>query len=468
MIKDMTIGSPIKLIFTFAIPVLIGNIFQQLYNISDILIVGRLIGVEALAAVGVSAPIFITLLMISFGFTGGLTVITAQRFGAKDEAGVRSSVVHSLIASIVLSLVLTVLTLFYLPQIMQIMNVPDNILTDAYRFLFVLCSGLVLVVSYNLLSGFIRALGDSKTPLYFLMFSTVLNVLLNLCFIYYLKLGVVGSALGTLTAMSLSVVLCVIYIGKKFPILCLRREDWKFNPAFMREHLNVAIPMALQFSVIALGLIIIQTVCNSFGSDTIAAFTSALRIEQLATSTLVALGFGVATYTAQNYGAGKIARIRRGVSRSSLVSLLFSLCIALLVRFGGENMIAVFIKNGDEKIINIAKGYLDISTLFYFFLGQIFIFRNALQGMGQSVIPLIASIVELVMRSFAAVYLAAQMGYVGIYYASPIAWVGAALVVSIGYWYTVRQLKYRMRAKLYRQHLEFEAELNRAESVPAE
>lgn len=464
----MTVGSPIKLIIKFAIPVLIGNIFQQLYNISDILIVGRLIGVEALAAVGVSAPIFIVLLMISFGFTGGLTVITAQRFGAKDEAGVRSSVVHSLIASTVLSLMMTLIVLFYLPQILQLMNVPDNILADAYKFLFVLSSGLVLVVSYNLLSGFIRALGDSKTPLYFLIFSTMLNVLLNFVFIYYLELGVVGSALGTLTAMTIAVVLCVWYIGRKFPILCLRREDWKFNPAFMHEHLNVAVPMALQFSVIALGLIIIQAVCNSFGSDTIAAFTSALRIEQLATSTLVALGFGVATYTAQNYGAGKIGRIRRGVLRTSLISLLFSLFIALFVRFGGENMIGLFIKNGDENIINIAKGYLDISTLFYFFLGQIFIFRNALQGMGQSVIPMIASVIELLMRSFAAVYLATKMGYAGIYYASPIAWVGAALVVSVGYWHTIRQLKYRLREKLSRQHMKLVSIQAEAETVPAE
>lgn len=468
MIKDMTAGSPIKLIMTFAVPVLIGNIFQQLYNISDILIVGRLLGVEALAAVGVSAPIFMVLLMIAFGFTGGLTVITAQRFGAKDVSGVRASVVHSLIASTILSLAMTGLTLFYLPQILHLMNVPENIWDNAYRFLFVLCSGLVLVVSYNLLSGFIRALGDSKTPLYFLIFSTVLNALLNLVLVYFTGLGVVGSALGTLTAMTISVVLCVIYIGRKFPILRLRRTDWVYNPAFMCEHLYVAVPMALQFSVIALGLIIIQTVCNSFGSDTIAAFTSALRIEQLATSPLVALGFALATYTAQNFGARKIGRIRRGVVRSSLVSVLFSISVALLVRFVGEDMIGVFIKGEKPEIIDIAKGYLDISTLFYVFLGQIFIFRNTLQGMGQSVIPMAASIVELVMRSFAAVYLASRMGYEGIYFASPIAWVGAAAVVSFGYLKMVRWFRHCLSCR--KKHFRSEdADLrSEAETVPAE
>ena len=463
MIKDMTAGSPIKLIMTFAVPVLIGNIFQQLYNISDILIVGRLLGVEALAAVGVSAD-FYGAADDSFRFYRrfdgdyGAAFRSQRRVGRACFGGAQPDC----------QLAMTGLTLFYLPQILHLMNVPENIWDNAYRFLFVLCSGLVLVVSYNLLSGFIRALGDSKTPLYFLIFSTMLNALLNLVLVYFTGLGVVGSALGTLTAMTISVVLCVIYIGRKFPILRLRRTDWVYNPAFMREHLYVAVPMALQFSVIALGLIIIQTVCNSFGSDTIAAFTSALRIEQLATSPLVALGFALATYTAQNFGAGKIGRIRRGVVRSSLVSVLFSISVALLVRFVGEDMIGVFIKGEKPEIIDIAKGYLDISTLFYVFLGQIFIFRNTLQGMGQSVIPMAASIVELVMRSFAAVYLASRMGYEGIYFASPIAWVGAAAVVSFGYLKMVRWFRHCLSCR--KKHFRSEdADLrSEAETVPAE
>ena len=444
MIKDMTVGKPTQLIVGFAIPLLMGNLFQQLYNVSDILIVGRLIGVEALAAVGASSPLFMTLLMISFGFTSGLTVITAQRFGAQDEKGVKSSVVHSLIASVVLSLCLTCVTLLYLHQFLGLMNIPENIMNDAYRFMFVLGSGLVLIVSYNLLSGFIRALGDSKTPLYFLIFSSILNILLNLVLIYFGKLGVVGSALGTVIAMAISVILCLVYMEKKFPLLRLRREDWKFDWEFMKEHLHIAIPMALQFSVIALGLMIIQSVCNSFGADVIAALTSALRIEQLATQFLVALGLALATYTAQNYGARKISRIRKGVFNCSLISLAISVVIAVTVRFGGEEMVGVFLKEGNEHIIEIARGYLNISTMFYFFLGQIFIFRNALQGMGQAFIPMLASVVELLMRSYAAVVLAHLMGYRGIFYASPIAWVGAAVVVAIGYWFTIRGLKRKL------------------------
>lgn len=464
MIKDLTAGNPTKLIIQFSIPLLLGNILQQLYNISDIIIVGRLIGVNALAAVGASAPIFFVLLLITLGFTGGLTVITAQRFGAKDEAGVRKSVTHSILASIVLSLLITIGMEIFLRPLLQIMNVPAEIMDDAYTFMAILSYGLVMIVCYNLLAGFIRALGDSKTPLYFLFFSTFLNIGLNLYLIYVLKLGVAGSALGTVIAMTIAVIACLFYIRRKFPILNLHKEDWKFDGALLMEHLRIAVPMSLQFSVIALGLMIIQSVCNSFGPDTIAAFTSALRIEQLATQPLVALGLALATYSAQNYGAGMIGRIRRGVFNCSWISLGFSIFIALLVRFVGENMIGIFIEGGNPKIIATAQAYLNISTMFYFFLGMIFIFRNTLQGMGKAVIPMTASVVELVMRSFAAVYLAREMGYIGICYASPIAWIGAAAVVIAGYYYTIRDL-HRHYLENHWRMIEHKLGLNKTEAL---
>ena len=443
MIQDLTRGNPASLIVKFALPLLIGNIFQQLYQVSDIIIVGRLISVDALAALGASAPIFFVILLVTLGFTGGLTVITAQRFGARDEDGVRSSVTHSLRACITLSIIFTILLLVFLRPILRWMNVPENIMTDAYNFMFVLGLSLPVIVAYNLLSGFIRALGDSKTPLYFLIATTLVNILLNLFLISVCKLGVIGSALGTFISISISGVCCVIYIGRRFPILRLRREDWKYNRLFMKEHMNIAVPMAIQFSVLSVGLLIMQKVCNSFGSDIIAAFTAALRIEQLATQPMVALGIAMATFAAQNFGAGMIKRIRQGVLYSSLMSISFGIFIALLVRFVGENMITVFSEDVTEKIITAGRQYLNISTLFYIFLGQIFIFRNTLQGMGQSVIPLIAGFTELLMRSFAAIWLADYIGYLGVCWASPIAWFGAAMVVSVGYFVTIRKMNRR-------------------------
>ena len=440
MIQDLTRGNPFSLIIKFAFPLLIGNLFQQLYQISDIIIVGRLISVEALAALGASAPIFFVMLLVTLGFTGGLTVITAQRFGAKDEEGVRSSVTHSLRACLVLSLTFTAILLIFLHPILRWMNVPENIMTDAYNFMFVLGLALPVIVAYNLLSGFIRALGDSKTPLYFLIATTIVNILLNLFLISVCKLGVIGSALGTLISITASGICCVLYIGKRFPILRLHREDWKYSRSFMKEHMNIAVPMAIQFSVLSLGLLIMQKVCNSFGSDTIAAFTAALRIEQLATQPLVALGIAMATFAAQNFGAGMIKRIRTGVFYSSIMSTSFSIFVALLVRFIGENMITIFSDDVTEQIVDTGRQYLNISTLFYIFLGQIFIFRNTLQGMGQSIIPLIAGFTELFMRSFAAIWLAKHIGYLGICWASPIAWFGAGTVVTIGYIVTIRKM----------------------------
>lgn len=471
MIKNMTSGSPAKLLFFFSLPLLIGNLFQQLYNITDILLVGRLIGVNALAAVGATAPIFFVFLLIAFGFTGGLTVITAQRFGAGDIEGVRKSMTHCIIASTALSVLISIILGVFLTPLLKIMNVPEEILDDAYNFMAVLTGGMVMIVFYNLLSGFIRALGDSKTPLYFLIFSTILNILFNFILIYYFKLGVIGSAIGTVVAVTISVILCLWYIYKKFPIMRIQRKNWKYDRKFMKEHLNIAIPMAIQFSVLSLSLMIIQSICNSFGPDVIAAFTSALRIEQLATQPLLALGLAIATFSAQNWGAGRVARIRQGVRSAALASLAISIFITVLVRYVGSDMISVFLKEENSFITQTGKDYLSISTKFYFFLGMIFIFRNTLQGMGNAKIPLLAGFVELGMRSFAAVYLAKVLGYQGIFYAGPIAWVGASIVVMIGYIVMVKKLK-KCKDKSYfknNQHrIGLAASANSVNQTPAE
>jgi putative MATE family efflux protein len=441
MIKNMTSGSPARLILTFSLPILIGNLFQQLYNISDTIIVGRLIGIDALAAVGATGPIFFFFLMIAFGFTSGLTVITAQRFGAGDKEGIRNSVTHCFVASTALSAFISLFLILFLKPLLRLMNVPENIMADAYNFMLILGGGTVLLVFYNLLSGFIRALGDSKTPLYFLMLSTVLNIMFNLLLIYHFKLGVVGSALGTIIAVSIAVVLCLWYIYIKFPILRLKKHNLKISAKMMKEHLDVAVPMALQASVISVSIMIVQSVCNSFGANVIAAFTSALRIEQVATQPLLALGIAIATYSAQNWGAGKLTRIRQGVRIAGLASLIISILMSVAVRYVGSDMISIFMKEPDPEIINIGHKYLQISTLFYFFLGMIFVFRNSLQGMGNGKIPLLACVTELGMRSFASIYLASIIGYTGLFYAGPIAWLGAATVAMIGYVYTIRHIK---------------------------
>ena len=456
MTNDLTIGNPLTLIIKFAIPLLLGNLFLQIYQISDMVIVGRLLGTEALAAVGSSAPIYMVFLMIAFGFTGGLTVVTAQRFGAHDDDGVQKSVFHGLLAALALSIIMTLGLIISLKPLLRIMNVPAEIFDDAYKFMYVLALSGVMIITYNLLSGFIRALGDSKTPLYFLIFSSLINIVLNFIFINNFHWGVIGSAAGTLVANTISVILCYAYMWKKYPLLRLNRRFMKYESRIMRDHLAIAIPMALQFSILSFSILIVQSVCNSFGPSVIAAFAAALRIEQVATQPLMAIGLAMATFSAQNWGANLLSRIRRGAKYAFLISTGLSIFGFILMREVGENMIGIFVNDGNNQIITIGKEYLVISTQFYFFLGLIFVFRNTVQGMGKPIIPFISSIIELSTRIFAAVYLAKVMGYTGIFYASAISWTAAGLFVTGGYVYYIRKFsKDSMRWKIgaIKQHL---------------
>jgi len=446
MINDLTVGHPLKLIVKFALPLLIGNLFLQLYQISDMIIVGHLISVNALAAIGASAPIYMVFLMIAFGFTGGLTVLTAQHFGAHDEDGVRNSVFHCLLAALALSVVMTISLIVFLKPLLRLTNIPALLFDDAYDFMYIMCLSTVMIVLFNLLSGFIRALGDSKTPLYFLIFCSLINIALNFVFIKYCGLGVTGSAMGTLVANSIAVIICFVYMWMHYPLLRLKREFMHYDAQIMRSHLNLAFPMGLQFSILSFSIMIIQSVCNSFGPDVIAAFAAAFRIEQFATQPLLAIGLAMATFSAQNWGAKLLSRIRRGVKYAFIMSTVISICGFFVIRKIGAEMIAMFIDTGSNStendvalIIDIGRQYLVISTMFYFFLGLIFVFRNTIQGMGKPLLPLLSSITELAVRAFGAIYLAQILGYRGIMYAGPLAWFAAGILVFCGYVYYIRK-----------------------------
>ena len=451
MIKDLTKGQPLKLILLFSIPLLIGNIFQQLYNIADLVIVGRLLGVEAFASVGAVAPLFFLIMFIIVGLTSGFSVITGQRFGAKDFDGVKNSVVISTFLSVFATLLFTIIFSIFMHPILNILNVPQNIYTNAYWYIEIVVLGLISATFYNLLANIIRALGDSKTPLYFLIVASVANIFLALFFIEILKLGVAGSAIAVILSQGLSVLLCLYFVKKKFPILHLKRKDWliKFDKNFYSsslEHLKVGVPMSIQFSIIGLGVIVIQSVCNTFGSNVIAAVTAALRIEQIATLPMISFGVALASFVAQNFGAKKFRRIRTGVIQTSLLSIFLSILMAIIMRYFGADIVREFIGTASAEIIDIAHQYLLISTFFYVFLSQIFIYRNALQGMGEVVFPLVASVAELLMRAFAAVYLAIKFGYIGMFFSGPIAWVSACVILSFGYFRSIKPIVNKIRS----------------------
>ncbi len=454
MITDMTTGNPLKHILLFSIPLLIGNIFQQLYNIADLVIVGRTLGVEPFAAVGAVAPLFFLITFVIVGLTNGFAVITGQRYGAKDITGVKNSVVVSTILSSIVTILFSAICALFMHPILSWMNVPNNIYNNAYWYVEIITIGLISTTLYNLLASIIRALGDSKTPLYFLIIASVFNIILALIFIKNFHLGVPGSAFAVVVSQAIAVLLCLLFIKYKFPILHLKKSDWmiqdksKFYQSTY-EHLRVGIPMALQFSIIGIGIIIIQSVCNTFGSDVIAAVTAALRIEQIATLPMMSFGVALAAYVAQNFGARKFKRIRLGVIKTSTINVILSILMAFVMRFWGTNIISAFIGTTTASIINIAHNYLLISTIFYFFLGQIFIYRNALQGMGETFFPLIACIAELLVRSFAAVYLAVKFGYIGMFYSGPIAWVSASTILFFGYFGSIKHIIFKVKEKLH-------------------
>lgn len=441
MVKNMTAGSPIRLILSFTVPLLIGNVFQQFYNIADIIIVGRTIGVHALAAVGASGPLFMALLGLTIGLTSGFSVITGQRFGAGDDDGVRRSVAMSAMLAIGLTVLLTAIASWKMPLLMKLMNISDELYDDSYSYISIITYGIVAMMMYNLLACICRALGDSRTPLYFLMLSSVLNVILALLFITQFGWGVPGSAVALVIAQGASALLCFAYMRHRFPILRLRRSDWIPNREFAWQHLRLGLPMAMQFMIISLGILAIQSVCNTFGPETIAGFVSATRIEQLAMQPMISFGIAMAVYSAQNYGAHKHDRIRQGVRQCSFVSLGFCVLAIAAMLFYGPELISIFTTDHDDMLMEQALLYLHTSVPFYVFLGQIFVYRNALQGMGISSVPLISSIIELVLRGLSAFILAGMWGFFGICCASPICWVAACLFTAGSYFYVQHTMK---------------------------
>ncbi len=448
MLQNMTEGSPLKLIIPFMVPLLIGNVFQQLYNIADIIIVGRTIGVNALAAVGAVSPLFMLTMVLTVGLSNGFTVVTGQRYGARDMDGMRRSIGTSIVLSCFFVLVIMAVMHLVIDPVLVLMNIPQNLLPDAYAYTMIIIDGLFAMMAYNLLSGIMRSLGDSKTPLYFLILSSVVNIALALLFIMAFGWGVPGSAFALVIAQAFSALMCVFYIYKRFPQLHISRRDFNLDAPEIWAHLRMGLPMGVQFSVLGLGIIILQSVCNKFGGEQIAGFTTAMRVEQLAIQPMISFGIAMAVFTAQNFGARRFDRIREAVRKCSLLSLAFSIFAALLMFFFGEQVIGIFLDNPSAEVMNTAHTYIMYTVPCYFFLSQIFIFRNSCQGMGIGMIPMLAGTVELVMRSTAAIYLSEIYGFLGLCLAEPIAWISCSIFVFCSYIYFVRVLEKKSQLSL--------------------
>lgn len=433
MTKDMTTGNPVKLILFFSIPLLIGNIFQQFYSMVDTIIVGRFLGVKALAAVGSTGSMTFLIIGFVLGLASGFSVLVSQKFGANDEEGLKKAVASSIILSTILAIIITIISVFAAKPLLRLMNTPNDIINDAATYITIIFAGTAATFFYNMISGILRALGDSKTPLYFLIISSILNVVLDLVFIVNFKMGVSGAAFATVISQGVSGLLCLIYTAKKFPILHLKKEHFKFESEYIKQHLRIGVPMALQFSITAIGAIILQGAVNAFGSTVVAAHTAASRVEQLVMQPSVTFGVTMATYSAQNLGAGSIERIKEGVKKCTIINIIIGIVAALVLIFFGEMFIKMFVSDADPNVIAYAKKYLNTVAFFFIPLSLIFIYRNTLQGMGYTFVPMMAGVAELVARTIVAFTLPALIGYAGICLAGPMAWIAAAIPLILSY-----------------------------------
>lgn len=441
MTKDLTIGRPAEVILFYSLPVILGNVFQQVYNFVDNIIVGRAVGYEALGGVGLTTGMTFLILGFIVGVTSGLGVCTAQYFGAGDMKGVRKSIGTGIIVCTAISLIVTVIAVLGADPLLRLMGAEENLYRYAHDYLVIIFAGLGTQAAYNLISCFLRAIGDSKTPLYFLLFSSALNVGLDLLFVCVAGWGVKGAAWATVIAQLTSAALCFAYAFWKYKEIRLHREDFHTSWKLVKEHVAIGLPMAFQFSITAVGTIFLSAALAGFPAPYIAGFSAASRTTNLFAQIPVAFGVAMANYAGQNYGAGKMDRVRSGVKACCVLSMVFCVFASSVLLLFPHEFTSLFVESTQSseaaQIFDAARRYLRVSAALYPFLFLIFTFRNALQGIGKTFWPLMGGVGELVIRAVTSFILPKHFGYTGVIYVDCLSWVIACLILLVAYYFIV-------------------------------
>ena len=453
--RDMTKGSPTRIILGFTLPLFLGNVFQQFYNMADTIIVGQFVGTGALAAVGSTGTIMFLITGFATGLGTGFTILTAQRFGAGDMKGMRRSVFTAAVLTVIVSVLVTAVSVIFMHPLLDLMQTPADIYDDAYAYIIVIMWGLAAQMLYNLLSALLRAIGNSKMPLYFLILAAALNVVLDLVFIINFQMGTAGAAYATVISQGVSGLLCLLYIVKAVPIFRLSRRDMVMDGKMMAEQLKVGLPMALQFSITAIGSIMVQTSLNMLGSTLVAAYTAAGKIEQILTQAYVALGTAMANYSAQNVGAGDIPRIRQGFRAATIWGSVYSVAAGVLIMTVGKYLTYLFVSEDAAMLLDSVDLYLKCIGFFFIPLNIVNAYRNGLQGLGYGLLPMTAGVAELAGRGVIAVISARYSSYFGICMAGPAAWVLAGGLLVVLYFYIVKKDLPRTLAKRKEHGMQF-------------
>lgn len=441
MERDLTRGKPMSLILRFCLPLFAGNLFQQLYNLVDTIIVGQFVGKTALSAVGSVGSLSFMVIGTIIGLCSGFAIPVAQAFGAEDRPKMRRIMAHITYLAVGLGAVISVATVLCTDLFLQAMNTPEDIYKDAHDYIIIIFAGIPATLLYNITAGVVRSVGDSKTPLYFLVLSSLLNIALDLIFVLKLNMGVSGVAIATVISQAVSGFLCLLVIKKKFKLLLFSREDMPFDFKICKKLLTIGIPMALQFSITAVGTIMVQSCVNILGSDVITAVTVGSKVVNLIGVPSETIGITMATYCGQNLGAGKIDRIRKGIRCAVLLGAIYSFIAFFISKYGGPYASLMFLDKSETEILSTVAEYFGICAWYYIALSLIFIFRNALQGMGYSLIAMSGGIFELVARAIVAYGFITKFGFIAACYSNPVAWIAADILLLPAYFYIMNKLK---------------------------
>lgn len=444
MTKDMTKGSPMKLILGFAIPLLFGYLFQQFYNVVDTIIVGRFLGVDALAAVGATGAVNFLIIGFCMGVCNGFSIPLSHKFGAGDYVGLRKFVANAVWLAIGFAIVMTVLTTCFCRQILIMMLTPEDILDGAYKYIWIIFLGIPMTYLYNMVSAIIRALGDSKSPVIFLVMSSIINIVLDLLFIIEFNMGVAGAAWATVIAQAIAGISSLLYMIKRYDILHMKKGEWVADSDMMKTLCGMGLPMGLQYSITAIGCVILQGATNTLGSLAVAAVTAGNRITGFLACPIDAMGSTMATYGGQNVGAGKLDRIGSGLKSCVLLGAGYSV-IALLVSLAlGKPLAGLFVGPDEAAIIGDVQMFLIINTVFYFPLALVNIVRFLIQGMGFPKFAILAGVLEMIARALSGVVLVPLFGFIGASLGGPIAWIFADAFLIPAYFHVRKTLQRRM------------------------
>lgn len=440
---DMTSGKPLKLLIMFAAPLMAGNIFQQMYTMVDTAIVGNGVGVEALASIGAADWLNWMILGLATGFTQGFSILISQAFGAKDEKKLNRSVMMSIVLGVGLSLVISLVSLVSLRPVLNLLNTPDNVIGGSIAYLEVMFSGVIITMMYNLFSAILRSFGNSKTPLVAMVIGSITNIGLDMLFVYGFSWGIRGAAIATIIAQACAMIFCWIYV-KKLPMLVFHKAGFKLHLPTLKHLLKLGCPVAFQNMIISVGGLVVQYVVNGYGFVFIAGFTATNKLYGLLEFAAVSYGYAVATYCGQNLGAGKLERIKEGVTTAVKLSIVTSLGVSVLMIGGGRNILSLFVSSSASQkaeVLDVAYMYLLIMALFLVVLFLLHIYRSSLQGMGDTFVPMLSGVVELTMRIGIALLLPLLIGEIGIFFAEIAAWAGAELILMYSYYRKVKNMR---------------------------